>query len=69
MHDKTEKALSQAAQLFSLLADGRPGDMLLAWDEIRRRGKGWLTQVSRGLALRKKKDADAHDKVAALLRL
>jgi hypothetical protein len=68
MHDKTEKDLAQAAQVFSLLADERPGDILLAWDEIRRRGKGWLARVSSGLSLMKKKDADAHARLSALLK-
>jgi hypothetical protein len=50
MHDKIEKDLMQAAQVFSVLADERPGDLLLAWDEIKRRGRSWVNRVSAGVS-------------------
>ena len=36
--------------MISLLTDERPGDQLLAWDEIRRRGKGWVNRVAGGFS-------------------
>lgn len=48
-HQKRDKDLKQAGQVLELLADERPGDILLAWDETRRRGKGWEERVKKGL--------------------
>jgi hypothetical protein len=49
MHAKRDKDLHQAAQLLALLVDERPGDVRLAWDEIRKRGDGWQRRVTSGL--------------------
>ena len=53
MHAKVGKDIMQAAQVFSVLADERPGDLLLAWEEIKHRGKGWVHRVVDGLLVMK----------------
>jgi len=63
-----EKDLLQAAQVLSVLVEERPGDVRIAWDEIKRRGKGWVRRVSSGLSRVKPLYPDEHKKIAALLR-
>ncbi|MEW5768654.1 MAG: GSU2403 family nucleotidyltransferase fold protein [bacterium] len=67
MPDKMEKDIMQAAQVFSLLADERPGDLLLAWDEIKRRGKGWVKRVSAGLSVMEKRHRAGYEMVLTIL--
>ena len=50
-HDKVEKDIMQAAQVISVLTDERPGDLLLAWDEVRQWGSGWVKRATRGLSV------------------
>lgn len=50
MQNKVEKDLLQGAQIISVLAEERPGDLLLAWDEVQRRGEGWVKRVASGLS-------------------
>ena len=68
VHTKADKDLLQSAQVLSILAEERPGDILLAWDEIMRRGKGWVNRVSRGLSRMKSQYPDEHERVFPLLR-
>ncbi|MBW1702802.1 MAG: hypothetical protein JRJ50_11915 [Deltaproteobacteria bacterium] len=63
MHDKVEKDIMQAAQVFSVLADERPGDLLLAWDEIERRGEGWVKRVAAGLSVMRERHRVEHEMV------
>jgi hypothetical protein len=49
MHTRREKDLNQASQVFSVLLEDRPGDIGIAWEEIRSRGKGWVRRVQRGV--------------------
>jgi hypothetical protein len=63
-----EKDVLQAAQVLALLVEERAGDVLVAWDEIKRRGKGWMSRVSSGLLRTKALYPDEHKKIAALLR-
>ncbi len=49
-HAKTAKDLVQAAQLFDVLMEERPGDLILAWDEIKQRGTGWVKRAASALA-------------------
>jgi len=65
---KVHKDLLQAAQVFSVLLEERAGDVMVAWDEIKRRGKGWQRRVSKGLSLMKATYPDEHSQVRALLR-
>ena len=67
-HTKMEKDLLQAAQVLSVLVEERPGDVRIAWDEIERRGKGWVRRVSSGLSRVKPLYPDQHKKIAAFLR-
>lgn len=49
-HAKGAKDLVQAAQLLDVLMEERPGDLVLAWDEIKQRGTGWVKRVADALA-------------------
>lgn len=64
--DKAQKDMMQASQVFSVLADDRPGDLLLAWDEIKRRGRGWVKHTIDGLNLLRKINAAEYEKVAGV---
>ena len=68
MHTKREKDLHQAAQLLELLEQERRGDIILAWDEICRRGRGWQHRVTDGLKALGKVDRDTAAAVNSLLR-
>jgi len=67
MHDKIGKDFMQAAQVFSVLADERPGDLLLAWDEIKRRGRGWVKRASAGLSAMAKHHRAEHGMLIEVL--
>ncbi|QQR81279.1 MAG: nucleotidyltransferase domain-containing protein [Deltaproteobacteria bacterium] len=54
MQDKVDKDIHQAAQLFLFLAEERPGDLLLAWEDLLNRGKGWKSRVCLGFKKMKK---------------
>ncbi len=47
---KAQKDLDQAAQLLLVLLEERPGDLLLAWEEIKRRGTGWIKRIQSALS-------------------
>jgi len=68
VHTKMEKDLLQAAQVLALLVEERPGDVLVAYDEIKRRGKRWKTRISSGLSRLKNLYPDEHKQIAAFLR-
>ena len=68
-HDKVEKDIMQAAQVISALADERPGDLLLAWDEVKRRGKGWIKRAKAGMSMIERSDTSVYKKAFELLRL
>lgn len=46
--DKKRKDLRQAHCLLSLLAEDRPGDIMLAWEALRLRGSGWVKKMIGG---------------------
>ncbi len=50
MHVKRNKDLHQAAQVFSVLVEERPGDVEIAWEALEARGQGWVKRVRRELA-------------------
>jgi hypothetical protein len=50
-HNKRTKDIAQAGQLFTVLADARPGDISDAWEDAARRGKGWRTPLHKGASL------------------
>jgi hypothetical protein len=64
---KTEKDFLQASQIFSFLAEERPGDILLAWDGIKTRGRSWTKRIHTGLSIMKRHHKKEHGDVAALL--
>lgn len=66
-HGKREKDLRQAAQLFSLLVEERPGDIRLAWDDIRARGSGWVKRVKAGIVSMRKLESAVGRKLAIFL--
>ena len=68
-HDKVEKDIIQAAQVISVLADERPGDLLLAWDEIKRRGKGWIKRAKAGMSMIHRSHPSVYKKAVELLGL
>jgi hypothetical protein len=68
MHTRRQKDLNQAAQVFSILLEDRPGDIMIAWREIRSRGKGWVKRVQNGVsALRRLADPLIGDKIGTYL--
>ena len=66
-HTKMGKDLLQAVQVLSVLVEERPGDVRMAWDEVERRGKGWLNRVTSGLSRLKSLYPDEHKQIAAFL--
>jgi hypothetical protein len=67
LHTKIEKDRLQAGQVLSVLIEERPGDVRIAWDEIKRRGTGWMKRVSSGLLRMKSLYPDEHKKIAFFL--
>ena len=55
MHSKTEKDIAQAASIFAILAEDRPGDLLIAFEDIGKHGKRWVSNLSKGQGLLKAK--------------
>ncbi len=45
MQAKREKDLVQAGHVLTVLAEDRPGDVSIAWDELRARGSSWAKRV------------------------
>lgn len=68
VHAKVEKDLLQAAQVLAFLVDERVGDVLIAWDEIQGRGKGWKARVISGLNRLERLYPGEHRKIAGSLR-
>jgi len=66
-HDKVEKDIMQVAQVISVLADERPGDLLLAWDEVKRRGKEWINRQKAGISMIKKSDPSVYKKAVEIV--
>ncbi len=69
MHTKREKDLHQAAQVFSILIEERPGDVRAAWKEIQLKGKGWVKRVKDGRSALERIDPAAAEKVATFLKI
>lgn len=67
MHGKAEKDMLQAAQVFSALAEERPGDLLLAWDGIAHRGRNWERPVRAGLGLLRKRHPQEYEMLVGAL--
>ena len=52
---KAEKDLYQAIQLIDVLVEDRPGDLSLAWDGLRQRGRSWTQPIGAALAAQAKR--------------
>lgn len=50
MTAKREKDLAQAAQVFEVLEEDRPGDLTLAWEALAARGDAWVKRVKRSVS-------------------
>lgn len=68
-HIKVEKDIMQAGQIMLVLVDERPGDLLLAWDEIKRRGDGWVKRTTAGLAALGEYNRSAYKRAVRLLKI
>lgn len=69
MHGKVEKDLMHAEQLFELLVEERPGDILLAWDDAVKRGKGWVERITKGIAKLEKRNKETAESLKRLIGL
>jgi len=67
MHTRREKDLNQASQIFSILLEDRPGDIMIAWKEIQSRGKGWVKRVQIGVSALKKANPLIGEKMSSYL--
>jgi hypothetical protein len=63
---KAGKDLSQAAQLFEVLAGDRPGDIDLAWEALADRGASWVKRVRAALRALEGVSPTAAESVAKL---
>ena len=50
-HEKIKRDLAQAEQLFSVLVNGSPGDLILAYEATEKMGQKFQAQLSSGLTL------------------
>lgn len=66
-HSKKAKDLQQAAQLLQALIDERPGDLSLAWEELKKRGTAWIKKARMGLSSIEKGDAENFSAIHHLL--
>lgn len=62
---KAEKDLHQAVQLIEVLVEDRPGDLALAWQDLRKRGHGWMRPATAALVALGKRHRHFLDKVVA----
>lgn len=67
MHTRREKDLRQAAELFGLLSNERPGDVRIAWEALEQRGRGWTRRTTAGLEALAGIDPDAGATLKKLL--
>jgi hypothetical protein len=65
---KGDKDLRQAAFLIEVLGEDRPGDLGLALEALRARGRDWNKTFDEGLALLAKRAPEAADRLRALHR-
>ncbi len=68
MHQKTEKDIVQAIQVFEALIDERPGDLPVAWQELKRRGAGWIKRLHTGFSDIKRHKPKLYDNLEKLLK-
>lgn len=49
--EKIKRDLAQAEQLFEIIVEGRPGDLILAYEAAEKMGERFMTQMASGLKL------------------
>ncbi len=64
---KAIKDIHQAVQLIDVLVDDRPGDLAVAWEELRRRGRGWVQPVRTAIETWGKRHPGFLDKVTSAI--
>jgi hypothetical protein len=64
-----QKDLFQAAQLLTVLLDERPGDLLLAWEAIVKKGRGWVGRVRKALSSSTSPSKNPFDRTKAFLKV
>ena len=64
---KANKDVMQAAQIMEVLLEDRMGDVLVVWDEIQRRGKGWVKWALRSQRALEKEHESIIRKASAVL--
>lgn len=67
MHAKSEKDLHQACQVFAILCEERPGDVRLAWTDLKSRGMGWVKRIAIGVKRIKKIDEPVCQRLLELI--
>lgn len=67
MQAKAAKDILQSAQVLDALLAERAGDLQLAAEEIRRRGRSWIAKIRKGLTLLKKDHPQIAGSVSRLL--
>src|SRR3989339_716490 len=69
MHSKSEKDIAQAANIFAVLADDRPGDLIIALEDIKKRSKRWIVGLKKGLGILKTKFPVEYEKLLSAVPL
>jgi hypothetical protein len=64
---KAEKDVAQACEVLEVLLSERPGDLPLAWDNLRTRGTRWEKAARQGLVLASRHRRDIHKRVLLAL--
>lgn len=66
-HSKAGKDLQQAAQIFSVLTQDRPGDLHLAWEDLEHRGMSWIIRILAPIRILSQRHPAEHRKLTAAL--
>jgi hypothetical protein len=65
---KTDKDLGQAAQIFSVLAENRPGDLTLAWEDLEHRGESWIKRIAAAMQVLARRYPAEHRQLTEAVR-
>ena len=68
-HSKIQKDMTQAAQLLHILLEERPGDLILAWEEIKKKGAGWMKRIKNALYVRSSPQSSILKRTASFLKI
>lgn len=67
MHTRREKDLRQAGQVFLALIEDHPQGLRIAWEEAKKRGKGWARRIREGASALRKIDPLVGERVSTFL--